>query len=158
MKVYTLKRTQHLPVGLEEAWHFFSSPKNLTKITPPDLKLTILTQSGGDETYAGQLIRYRVNILPGIAVTWVTEITQVSTPHYFIDRQIVGPYSLWHHQHWFKETPHGVEMTDEVNYSIPFGIMGRLAHWLFVQRRLNAIFDYRNRTLVNLFPQKEITL
>jgi ligand-binding SRPBCC domain-containing protein len=151
MKIFNLKRVQKLPISLEEAWNFFSSPRNLEKITPPHMAFKIVYISGSDKTYAGQLIRYKVNIFPHIAVDWVTEITHVQEPFYFIDEQRSGPYTLWHHQHRFKEVEGGVEMTDEVNYAIPLGMIGKLAHWIFVGREVNAIFDHRHRILEEYF-------
>lgn len=115
----------------------------------------ILYQSGGDRAYSGQIIRYRVSIIPGISVHWVTEITHVSELRYFVDEQRSGPYALWHHQHWFEEVSDGVRMTDEVNYAIPFGPLGRLANWLFVERQVNAIFDHRFQTLANYFANQK---
>lgn len=153
MKIYNLQRKQILPISLKEAWAFFSTPKNLSRITPDHMGFKILYQSGGEKTYAGQIIRYKVNVLPGIHAHWVTEITHVAEPHYFVDEQRFGPYALWHHQHHFKETPEGVEMTDEVNYAIPLGILGRLANSLFVQRQVNAIFDHRYRVLEAYFKK-----
>jgi ligand-binding SRPBCC domain-containing protein len=153
MKIYNLKRVQFLPVPLTEAWDFFSTPKNLSKITPVHMGFKILYMSGGDKAYAGQLIRYKVNVLPGIAVHWVTEITQVKEPHHFIDEQRFGPYALWHHQHHLKEVPGGVEMTDEVNYAIGYGFIGRLAHWLFVGNEVNRIFNHRYTVLEQYFKK-----
>jgi len=153
MKMYHLKRTQFLPISLEQAWDFFSTPKNLSKITPEHMGFKILYISGGDKAYAGQIIRYHVSILPGIKVHWVTEITQVKQPIYFIDEQRFGPYALWHHQHHFQEVPGGIEMIDEVNYAIPLGILGRLAHLFFVGREVSRIFDHRYKVLEEYFKE-----
>jgi ligand-binding SRPBCC domain-containing protein len=151
MKIYHLTRTLFLPITIQQAWDFFSTPKNLALITPDHMGFHILYISGGDKAYAGQIIRYKVNVLPFVPVHWVTEITQVKEPYYFIDEQRFGPYSLWHHQHHFKEVDGGVEMTDEVNYAIPLGFLGRLAHWIFVGREVNRIFDVRTRLLEKYF-------
>ena len=78
--------------------------------------------------FAGQVIRYKVNVLPFVRTRWVTEITDVEEPEYFIDQQRSGPYTLWRHKHHFKETTGGIEMTDEVEYAMPFGWLGRLTH------------------------------
>ncbi len=153
MKIYNLHRKQFLPISLPEAWDFFSSPRNLAKITPDHMGFKIQYISGGDKTYAGQIIRYKIQILPGISSGWTTEITHVQEPHYFVDEQRFGPYALWHHQHHFKEVPGGVEMTDEVNYAIPLGVLGRLAHWIFVGREVNRIFDYRFKKLEEFFKK-----
>ncbi len=114
----------------------------------------IMYLSGGDKAYAGQLIRYKIKILPAIQVNWLTEITQVSEPFYFIDEQRLGPYALWHHQHHFKEVQGGVEMTDEVNYAIPLGLFGQLVHWLFVGGEVKRIFDFRYKALDKFFKEK----
>ena len=151
MKIYHLKRTQFLPITLSEAWEFFSTPKNLAKITPEHMGFQILYISGAEKAYTGQIIQYKVSIIPGIKVNWVTEITHVKEPQYFIDEQRFGPYSLWHHQHHFKEVMGGIEMTDEVNFAIPLGWLGQLAHWIFVGREVNRIFDHRSEVLEKYF-------
>lgn len=159
MKIYHLKRKQFLPITLEEAWRFFSTPRNLASITPAYMNFNILYVSLEDKgVYPGQIIRYKVNILPGINVNWVTEITHVHKPYYFIDEQRFGPYALWHHQHHFEEVQGGIEMTDEVHYAIPFGFIGRLANWLFVDKKVNAIFDYRYAVLEKLFTKNELVV
>lgn len=155
MKIYNLKRAQILPISLEEAWDFFSSPSNLSKITPDEMGFEIQYISGGNKTYAGQIIQYKVKILGGIKVNWVTEITHVYEPTYFVDEQRFGPYALWHHQHHFKKVGNGVEMIDEVNYAIPLGILGRLANWLFVGRQVSAIFDHRYQVLEAYFAKEK---
>lgn len=154
MKIYTLKRNQVLPISLKEAWDFFSTPTNLSKITPEHMGFNIKYQSGGQKMYPGQLIRYVVNALPGIPMNWVTEITHVSEPNYFVDEQRFGPYALWHHQHHFTEVDKGVEMIDEVNYAIPFGFIGRIANSLFVEREVNRIFEHRYHVLETYFNQQ----
>lgn len=153
MKLYTLSRKQVLPISLKEAWDFFSTPANLSKITPEHMGFVIKYQSGGQKMYPGQLIRYVVNGLPGIPMNWVTEITHVSEPNYFVDEQRFGPYALWHHQHHFTEVEGGVEMADEVNYGIPFGFIGRIANSLFVERTVNRIFEHRYQVLEDYFKQ-----
>ncbi|MBX2894616.1 MAG: SRPBCC family protein [Cyclobacteriaceae bacterium] len=154
MKLYTISRKQFLPISLNEAWAFFSTPRNLAKITPAEMGFHILYVSGGEKTYAGQIIRYKVQVFPGIKMHWVTEITHVNEPFYFVDEQRFGPYALWHHQHRFKEVPGGVEMVDEVNYAIPLGLLGRFANALFVGREVNRIFDYRFKILEEYFKKK----
>ncbi len=105
--------------------------------------------------YPGQLIRYRVNGIPFVPMHWVTEITHVQEPLYFVDEQRFGPYALWHHQHHFKEVNGGVEMVDEVNYAVPLGILGRFANLVFVEREVNAIFDHRYKILEQYFSEKK---
>ncbi len=142
-KVYSIKTVQHLPISLQEAWDFFSSPANLSTITPDHLGFQIVSKHHGEKMYAGQIIEYTVKPVLGIPLYWMTEISHVEDKKYFVDEQRFGPYSLWHHQHHFKETSAGVEMTDIVHYKLPLGVLGRLAHCLFVKKQLKQIFDYR---------------
>ena len=71
MKIYRLARTQFLPITLDYAWDFFSSPANLSEITPPSLGLRMLAGSQLQKVYAGQMIRYNITILPGLTVDGV---------------------------------------------------------------------------------------
>lgn len=154
MKVYKLYRKQFLAIGLQEAWDFFSSPKNLAKITPSKMNFRILEISGKEKMHEGQVIKYKIKALPFLSVYWVTEIMDVQEPFSFIDDQRTGPFKLWRHLHTFKEVEGGVEMTDEVSYAIPFGPLGLLVHWLFVGREVNGIFNHRFETLQKQFQKK----
>ncbi len=151
MKIYSLRRSQELPISLDKAWLFFSSPGNLKKITPKKMGFDILSEDSDDPMYPGMIIRYLVRPSLNLPVHWVTEITHVKEPYYFVDEQRFGPYAFWHHQHKFRATEKGVLMEDIVNYALPLGILGRFAHWAFVKRQLNDIFDHRHETLANYF-------
>lgn len=150
MSMYQIKSTQRLPIDLATAWDFFSSPKNLAKITPAELDFQIKSELP-EKMYEGVFIRYTVRPLFGIPVEWVTEITHIDEGRYFVDEQRVGPYKIWHHQHWFKEIPGGVEMTDQVDYAIPFGPLGTLAQHLIVGKKVQQIFEYRTQVLEEMF-------
>jgi ligand-binding SRPBCC domain-containing protein len=151
MKIYNIKSIQFLPITLLEAWEFFSSPKNLKDITPAHMKFDIKYISGSAKMYPGQIITYKLQPIPGIPVLWTTEITHVDELKYFVDEQRFGPYAFWHHQHVFKEVENGVEMQDEVNYAIPLGVLGRLAHWFFVEKKVKGIFKHRFEVLEKRF-------
>jgi len=151
MKIYHLHQKQFLPVSRQEAWSFFSDPHNLDKITPARLKFRILNIAQDTVIHTGQLISYRIRIMPLVWVNWLTEITAVKEGEYFTDDQRIGPYALWQHQHHFREVSGGVEMTDEVTYALPLGIAGRAVHRIFVRHELAAIFDYRRHVLEKKF-------
>ena len=151
MTLYTLEQEQLLPIGIEEAWEFFSSPANLNEITPADLGFEI-TSPPEPRMYDGQIITYRVRIAPLIHVPWVTEIKCVDEGRSFIDEQRFGPYKFWHHRHTFEATPGGTLMRDKIHYALPFGPLGTIAHALFVRRKLQWIFRYRKQILAERFP------
>ena len=156
MKIYTLHKKQKLPISIDEAWEFLSSPANLKTITPDYMGFNIL--SGADRPmYAGQIIQYIVTPVLGIKTKWVTEITHVIDKHYFVDEQRFGPYALWHHKHFIREIPGGVEMEDIIDYKIPLGFLGRWMHPILVKPKLKEIFDYRTKKLTKLFGTYEET-
>ncbi len=151
MSVHQLQFTQKLPISLEQAWDFFSSPANLSKITPPDMGFVILSEDKQGKTYQGQIIIYEVSPLWGIPMDWVTEITHCEKPNFFVDEQRFGPYALWHHQHHFKKIDGGVEMSDILTYKLKFGVLGRLLNKILVEQKIKTIFNYRKTKLESLF-------
>jgi len=152
LKLYQIKIKQNLPISVDKAWEFLSNPKNLKEITPKYMNFRIL--SGADRSiFAGQIIQYKVTPMLGISTKWVTEITHVKDKEYFVDEQRFGPYALWHHKHFIKKIDGGVEMEDIIDYKIPFGIIGQIAHPIIVKNKLKQIFKYRENKLKELFGE-----
>ena len=151
MAAHSIKTIQKIPVSLDKAWDYFSNPANLQAITPENMGFKVISKHHGDIMYAGQIIEYTVKPVLGIPIYWMTEITQVKDKEYFIDEQRFGPYTLWHHQHHFKEIPGGVEMMDIVHYKNPMWFLGNIANTLFVKNKLKGIFDYRYKKVEELF-------
>lgn len=146
-KVYSFQTTQIIPAPISEIWDFFSSADNLEDITPKGMGFKVISRFSGNKIYAGQVIEYTVRPLLGIPVYWMTEITHVEKHRYFVDEQRFGPYSLWHHQHHFKEVEGGVEMTDIVHYKIPYWFFGDIANAILVRKKLKGIFDFRKKII-----------
>lgn len=136
---------------MEKAWEFLSNPYNLKEITPDYMGFEIRTADLPDKVYPGLIISYWVRPVLGIRMNWLTEITQVREPHYFVDEQRSGPYALWHHEHHLSPTEKGVKMTDLVTYKLPAGPLGTMAHSLFVRKQLEGIFTYRETALETRF-------
>ena len=154
MKMYQLHSKQAIPISPQEAWDFLSSPVNLKVITPDHMGFNIL--SGADRPmFPGQIIQYKVSPFPGYTTKWISEITHVKEGKYFVDEQLFGPYALWHHKHFINEIDGGVEMEDIIDYKIPFGILGQLAHPIIVKKQLKQIFKYREEKLQELFGTVE---
>ena len=152
MKIYTLHKKQNLPISLEEAWNFLSNPKNLKIITPDYMSFDIITKTDRP-LYTGQILQYIVTPLLGIKTKWVSEITHIEDKKYFVDEQLYGPYSLWHHKHFIKEIDGCVEMEDIIDYKIPLGILGQLVNPFLVKPKLEEIFSYRQKKLIELFGE-----
>ena len=151
MKIHTVKYEQFVPVDLATAWDFFSSPKNLAKITPQHMGFQITNKYEVGKMYPGMLFTYKVSPVLGIKLDWCTEITHVKDQVYFVDEQRFGPYAMWHHQHHFEAVVGGVMMTDIVDYAIPFGFIGSLANKLLVKKAVIEIFEFRKQKIAELF-------
>lgn len=151
MKIYSFRFLQNIPVGLDEAWTFFSSPFNLAKITP-SVGFSITSDIQPDEImYPGILISYTVAPLAGIKMNWLTEITHIREKEYFVDEQRFGPFAFWHHQHHFKEIEGGITMEDILTYAIPYGFIGRIVNSLAVEKKVLDIFKTRENKINEIF-------
>ncbi len=150
MMVNKLFYSQKLPISIDEAWDFLSSPNNLKLITPESMNFKIIDWDK-KKAYPGQIIQYTVSPVLGLKIKWVTEITQVIKNSYFIDEQRFGPYSFWHHKHFIKEIDNGILMEDVIHYKIPFGFIGKILNKLYVQNKLDKIFKYRENKLNEIF-------
>jgi ligand-binding SRPBCC domain-containing protein len=145
-----LSYTQFIPATPDEVWEFFATPRNLDKLTPPEVKFRILGPVP-PRMYAGQLIAYRISPGWGLWLNWLTEIRQVREGVYFVDEQRAGPYRFWYHEHHFSPAPGGVQMTDQVTYEVGWGPAGWLADRLWVRRQLEHIFTYRRQRVEERF-------
>lgn len=150
--LHVIKKKQMIKSDLDTVWRFISSPSNLSLITPDYMGFEIMGDIDNDsEMYAGQIIEYYLKPFAGIKMHWVTEITHIRYKEFFTDEQRLGPYRFWHHKHLLKEKDGAVEMTDIVHYKLPYGILGKLAHVLFVRNQLQDIFDFRYRKIEEIF-------
>ena len=148
--LYKFQTKQKLPISLQEAWTFFSDPKNLNTITPDSMKFVTLSRDD-KKMFQGQIIQYKISPFPFVTLNWVTEITHVENEAFFVDEQRFGPYKFWHHKHFFTEIENGVFMEDIVHYKVPFGFIGRLFHPIIVRPKLNEVFKFREQKLIELF-------
>jgi len=154
MKTNVLERTQLIPRPRHEVFDFFSRAANLEKLTPDNLRFSILTPEP-IPMHPGTLIDYRIK-LSGVPMTWRTKIDVWEPETRFVDIQLSGPYKLWRHEHTFKDavTADGrpaTEMGDRLTYAVGFGPFGVLARALFVDRTVEGIFDYRKKAVEQIF-------
>ena len=152
MKTYNLEFEQFIDLPIEDVFDFFSKPENLSLITPPRLRFDILTPTPL-EMKEGQLIDYSLKILYLIKLHWRTLITDYQKPYKFIDQQIKGPYTLWHHTHTFEEKDGGTLIKDNLKYVIPFGWIGRVIHFIYIKHDISGIFQYRHKILNDIFSE-----
>ncbi len=147
--MYRLERTTRIPAPLEDVFAFFSDAGNLARITPPWLRFR-LHGAAPERMEAGVRLEYRIRWLV-FRLRWVTRITQWTPLSGFQDLQERGPYQTWIHTHSFSADGAGVLMTDRVDYALPLGFLGRIAHALVVRRQLEGIFEFRRRATERIF-------
>ncbi len=152
MSVNVFSAEQRIPRPISEIFEFFSRAGNLERITPPWLSFSILGRVPA-EVMPGTVIPYRLR-LHGIPLLWVSQIEQFEPERVFVDRQLIGPYKLWHHRHEFEADGDHTVVRDEIRYQLPLGRLGSLAHTLFVHRDVDRIFAYRRETIERLFLQE----
>lgn len=140
--IYILNTQQTINATIDEVWNYFSNPDNLNNLTPSDLKFEITTPKC-TSTYLGQIIAYKIQLLPQIKTSWITEITHLIPKKMFVDEQRFGPYAMWHHEHHFEEINGNVVMTDIVSYKLPLGFLGRLVTGKIIRKKIKSIFRYR---------------
>jgi ligand-binding SRPBCC domain-containing protein len=148
-KLYNLRCEMFSGQPLRETFAVFEDPYNLAKITPPWLNFRV-TSAERVQMRQGAEIQYTIRWLK-LPIRWKTRITEYKPPYSFIDEQDKGPYTLWRHHHVFEDTPEGTKVRDEVQYALPFGLLGRFVHAAIVRRQLLAIFRYRQRELGRMF-------
>lgn len=151
---HRLYREQQLLCDIETAWGFFSSPMNLSRITPKDMGFRVLSGYDKEPIFEGMIIDYIVSPFLKIPLKWRTRISQVDPYKSFTDFQEKGPYKYWNHFHEFIPYSNGVLMKDTVDYELPFGFLGNIANSAFVKKKLAGIFDFRYDVLEKLFNKR----
>jgi ligand-binding SRPBCC domain-containing protein len=150
MKVHSLSQEQTIPAPIDQAWEFFSSPRNLEAMTPPELGFKIVSLPS-EILYEGEIIEYSVKVLPGIWIPWVSEIKALRKGESFVDDQISGPFKFWHHRHSFEQTGRGTVVKDLIHYSVGFSVFGEIARGLVVKSQLAKMFEHRRLVLEEKF-------
>ncbi len=146
---YILESLQWVPKPLDQVFAFFADAGNLEALTPQWLRFSILTPQP-IAMFPGVLIDYQLR-WHGIPMRWKTEITRWEPPFLFEDLQLKGPYKLWRHAHRFESVDGGTRISDRVQYSLPFGILGSAVHALSVRKNVEEIFKYRDQKVLEIF-------
>lgn len=149
MTKHILSSRHHIPADLDRVWDFFSSAANLGRITPRAMGFEIHTPEPSTES--GATIDYTLRPVFGIPASWRTRIEAVDAPNHFRDIQERGPYKSWVHEHRFSQVEGGVRMDDRVEYEMPFGPLGSLAHRMAVASQLQYVFDFRASAIDDIF-------
>ena len=171
----TLHTSQWIAFPVELVFAFFANPGNLPHLMPkgqrarvessrlvappprpvaPDPALRFQSPAAGVESE--MVISFRPVAKIPFRVGWVARITEFVWNSHFCDEQIRGPFASWKHRHGIsievREGVNGTLVSDEVEYRLPFGPLGGLAHAMFVRRGMKAAFAYRQLRLEEILP------
>jgi ligand-binding SRPBCC domain-containing protein len=142
MKIYHLYRRQTLALTRQEAWDFFSSPHNLNEITPDFFHVTV-TSTVPDRIYAGLMISYKMKVVFGVPMAWLSEVSHCDEPRRFVYEQRIGPFKFWSHEVCLTEHGQGIVLEDIVFYAMPLGWLGQVVNKLLIADKLDEIFTVR---------------
>ena len=148
MPDFILESRVWLPKPRADIFPFFADPANLARLSPPRLRVALLTP--GATMRPGASFDYGMRWL-GVPVRWRAFIREFDPPVRIVDVQVRGPYARWEHRHLFRAGEGGTWVEDRITYRLPLGPLGRLLHALCVGRQLRKIFDYRRRRLAEIF-------
>ena len=159
-----------VPAAIDEVWTFASNPRNLAGISPPLYNVRVPEKA---QTKDGERVHIAMSPL-GLPITlkWISLLQNVvatGDKRQFVDVQEKGPFGFWKHTHSFtagsaelkgerslsniKLTRPGTWIRDHVEYDMPFGVLGSLAHSLMVRRSLTSMFAYRRKKLAEYFQK-----
>lgn len=154
MTTHTLTASQIVPVDIDRAWAFLSRPENLGRITPPSMDFRMRTEKPA--MTEGALIDYTVKPVLGIPLPWRTRIEAIDPPLRFRDIQLRGPYRRWEHTHTLTPIAGGTRIDDQIDYELPLGPLGEIAHRLLVRPQLERLFRFRSRAIERIFEPAAI--
>ncbi|AXH15322.1 SRPBCC family protein [Malaciobacter mytili] len=148
MKTFT--KETYINTTLEELFAFHMDTNNLLKITPSNIKATLLTKN--IQPKEGQVISLKTtkNFL---SFLWIIRIKKIEYPKLFIDEALKSPFKFWEHQHIFEKRGNKVLLKDVVRYELPFGFIGRIFS-SFIQSDLEKMFDFRHKVTKNILEGK----
>ncbi len=149
MKTWRLRSSSWIPHPPEVVFPFFADAHNLELLTPSFLRFAVLTPAP-IEMREGALIDYRISVR-GVPLRWRTRIAQWQPPECFVDEQLRGPYSVWHHTHTFTPADGGTLLGDDVVMRPKGGPLAPLVMAMFVRRDVERIFRFRGRVLAERF-------
>ena len=134
----------------EETVEFFNTPKNLAILMPKIMGFKLLTPEP-IVMKEGAVFDYTVTLFGLFPIRWTSYISLYDPPHSFVDIQLKGPNSYWHHEHRFESCDEGTRVIDTVHYMLPLGLLGRLANFIVMKPMVSYIFKYRTRVINAMF-------
>lgn len=147
---YRLKMEQAFDCSPEALYRYVADPTNLERLMPPGMKVKLI-HADDNPVREGTLMELQFK-LGRFPFRWMGRVTECRENEYFKDVMEYGPYRTWEHSHMVDREGEHTTLQDLVYYELPYGLLGRMAHGIFVGRRLKAMFAHRARVMRSEFP------
>ena len=132
-----------LPVSAAEAFLWHNQPGAFKRLLPPWEKIKLLSHS--DKIDDGAQAKLYCTLLGPFGFTWLLEHRGYISGKQFCDVQLKGPFSSYQHSHLFRELGENSELTDQIEYKLPFAKISQLFAPQLIEKRLERTFRYRHR-------------
>lgn len=141
--MYYYTRSIEIAASLEDVFAFHTDPANLVRISPRYLHVEILRH---DPPAENALVELQVRPFRLLRQTWKLRFDVFDPPRRLGDTLVEGPFTAWHQVREFIPLRNGnCLLNDSIEYDLPFGIFGKIAHTLFVGRQIHGLFEARQR-------------
>lgn len=150
MPVITIKTVINAPIDVV---FDLSRSIDLHKISTADTKEEAIAGKTSGLIEMGETVTWRAKHF-GITQLLTSKITAFNAPFYFVDEMVSGAFKSFKHEHILKEQDGLTVVTDVFNYQSPYGILGKLADILFLERYMKVFLLKRNN-IVKQFAEDE---
>lgn len=147
----TITKTTLINCKIEDLFEFHLDSNNITKITPQNIKVQLLTTDS--ETYVGKIVKIKTTKF-FIPTSWEVKIEALEKPNLLVDVAIKSPFKYWKHEHIFTKKGNVSELKDVIKFEMPFGILGKIVAPL-ITSDITAMFDYRHKQTKSILEKSK---
>ena len=149
----TIEKITFINCTLEELFDFHLDSNNITKITPPNIKVELLNDD--TKTFEGKIVKIKTTKF-FIPTYWEVKIEKLEKPNILIDVAVKSPFKHWKHQHIFTKKGNLTQLKDLIEYELPYGVLGKIVS-PFIELDIKNMFDYRHKQTKALLESKKNT-
>ncbi len=138
----TFIKSSYINCDIKTLFNFHLNSNYITKITPNDTKVQLLTKDFKPQVSQILKIKSTKYFIP---MNWEVKIEKIDEPNLLVDLAIKSPFAYWEHKHIFIESENMCELKDVITFEMPFGFLGKCLEG-FVKKDLQKMFDFRHKT------------
>ncbi|MCB0722066.1 MAG: SRPBCC family protein [Ignavibacteriae bacterium] len=150
--MFIFEKSVIINCSIDKVFDFHSDVDNLVKLSEyGSMKVRIV--SVNLPLNKGSEILLSVKQFGILKISWLLQIEKFERPYLFSDTQLKGPFKKWKHEHRFESIGDSTKNTDRIEYEMPFGFLGKIAHSLFVRKRIEKLFEFRHKLVKELLEE-----